>query len=60
VQHFRSELVADLLHRLPGSIHMVAAQSGHFVQFDQPELVVDAVRTVVEAIRQSQRRPRLG
>jgi pimeloyl-ACP methyl ester carboxylesterase len=55
-------LVADLLRRLPGSIHTVAARSGHFVQFDQPELVIDAVRAVVEAVHraQRQRRPRLG
>jgi hypothetical protein len=30
---------------------VVAAESGHYVQLDQPELVVEAVRQVVEAVR---------
>jgi pimeloyl-ACP methyl ester carboxylesterase len=30
---------------------MIARQSGHVVQVDQPEIVVDAIRTVVETTR---------
>jgi pimeloyl-ACP methyl ester carboxylesterase len=29
----------------------IAAESGHYVQLQQPELVIDAVRAVVEAVR---------
>jgi pimeloyl-ACP methyl ester carboxylesterase len=29
---------------------IVAEQSGHYIQFDQPELVVDAIREVVKAV----------
>jgi pimeloyl-ACP methyl ester carboxylesterase len=35
----------------PGARLVVAAESGHYVQLDQPELVVDAIRQVVEAAR---------
>jgi pimeloyl-ACP methyl ester carboxylesterase len=31
--------------------HMVAARSGHWVQFDQPELIIAAVRELVESER---------
>jgi pimeloyl-ACP methyl ester carboxylesterase len=33
--------------------HVVASKSGHWVPFDEPELVVDAIRDVVEAVRQA-------
>jgi hypothetical protein len=33
------------------SEHVLAQQSGHFIQQDQPGLVVGAVRLVVEAAR---------
>jgi pimeloyl-ACP methyl ester carboxylesterase len=36
--------------------HLVAAKSGHWIQFDQPELVVTAIQEVVEAARRPQRR----
>jgi pimeloyl-ACP methyl ester carboxylesterase len=29
---------------------IIAEQSGHYIQFDQPELVIDAIREVVEAV----------
>jgi pimeloyl-ACP methyl ester carboxylesterase len=32
---------------------IVAETSGHYVQFDQPELVIDAIREVVEAVHTS-------
>lgn len=31
--------------------HLVAARSGHWIQLDQPELVIEAVRLVVEDVR---------
>lgn len=35
--------------------HVVSAKSGHWVQFDDPELVVETVRRLVETARQAQR-----
>lgn len=34
--------------------HIVASKSGHWVPFDEPELVVDTIREVVEASRRTQ------
>jgi len=31
--------------------HVIAEQSGHFIQLDQPDLVIDAIRDMVDAIR---------
>jgi pimeloyl-ACP methyl ester carboxylesterase len=36
------------------STHVIAYESGHFIQHDQPELVVDAILQVVAAARQAQ------
>ena len=36
---------------LPDARHAVATESSHYVQLDQPQLVVDAIREVVEAAR---------
>jgi pimeloyl-ACP methyl ester carboxylesterase len=33
--------------------HMVATNSGHWIQFDEPDLVVTAIHEVVECARQS-------
>jgi pimeloyl-ACP methyl ester carboxylesterase len=35
----------------PGSWHVVAARSGHHIQHQQPELVIDQVRNVIAAVR---------
>ena len=31
--------------------HIIAARSAHWVQFDEPELIIDAVRELVESCR---------
>jgi pimeloyl-ACP methyl ester carboxylesterase len=36
---------------LPGARHVIARESEHYIQLQQPELVIDAVRQVVEAAR---------
>jgi len=36
---------------VPNSKHVIARRSGHDIQHDQPELVVAAIRDVVEAVR---------
>lgn len=46
-QQMQSELAALSTN----SKHVIAEQSGHFVQLQQPQLVIDAVREVVEANR---------
>jgi pimeloyl-ACP methyl ester carboxylesterase len=50
LRRLRAELAAGLHRRLPGSTLTVAARSGHFIQLDEPRVVVDAVRAVVEAV----------
>lgn len=46
-QQMQSELAAQS----PRGKRIVAEQSGHYIQLDQPELVIDAIREVVEAAR---------
>jgi pimeloyl-ACP methyl ester carboxylesterase len=44
----RQELQQDLVHRSDRGKHIVATRSGHFIQRDEPELVVGAIRAVVD------------
>jgi len=44
-------LLEDLAHLVPNTRHRIAHQSGHDIHRDQPELVIEAVRQVVEAVR---------
>ena len=44
---------------VPNSRHVVAKRSGHDIQHEQPGLVVDALRDVVEGVRPATR-PRAG
>ena len=46
-----AELQAELARRSSGGRQIIAERSGHYIQFDQPDLVVDAIRQVVEATR---------
>lgn len=46
-----NDLQADLAGLSSNSQHWFAEESGHFVQNDQPELVDEAVRWVVEQVR---------
>ena len=45
------ELQDELAHLSPHGSHLIAEQSGHYVHLDQPELVVEAIRTVVDRVR---------
>jgi pimeloyl-ACP methyl ester carboxylesterase len=36
---------------VPGARHVIAAESEHYIQLQQPELVIAAVRQVVDAVR---------
>jgi pimeloyl-ACP methyl ester carboxylesterase len=42
---------AELATRVPGARHVIAIESGHFIPGDQPDLVIAAIRQVVEAVR---------
>jgi hypothetical protein len=48
------DLHRDFLTRSPKSEHVIAKNSGHYIHNDEPQLVIDAVRRVVDA---SSRRP---
>ena len=41
----------NLAALVPNSRHVIAERSGHDIQHDQPELVVKAIRDVVEGVR---------
>jgi len=43
----------ELANLLPNSRHVVARRSGHDIQLDQPDLVIRAIRNVVQAARTS-------
>ncbi len=47
-----TELQAELVVQSPQGKQVIAEKSGHYIQVDQPELVIDAVREVVDAARQ--------
>jgi pimeloyl-ACP methyl ester carboxylesterase len=49
------ELQEDLAGLVPNGRHIVAEQSGHYVHRSQPNVVVDAIRQVVEAVRDPSR-----
>lgn len=36
---------------VPGARHVIASRSGHYIQLDQPKLVIDAIRSVVKMAR---------
>jgi pimeloyl-ACP methyl ester carboxylesterase len=48
---------ARLAALVPDARYVLAAESGHYIQLDQPELVIDAIRDVVAAVRESGSRP---
>jgi pimeloyl-ACP methyl ester carboxylesterase len=50
-----SESQAALTTRSENSRQIIAEDSGHYIQVEQPTLVIDAVRTVVDAARDGSR-----
>ena len=46
-----AELQAELARRSSSGRQIIAEKSGHYIQFDQIDLVIDAIRQVVEATR---------
>ena len=45
------DLQTDLVGLSSDSTHLMAEKSGHGIIIEQPELVVEAIRQVVEAVR---------
>jgi len=45
------ELQADLARRSAKSVHLFAERSGHFIQRDRPDIVIKAIRDVVDQTR---------
>jgi hypothetical protein len=45
------DLQTDLAKRSTNSIHITAAKSSHMIPLDQPAVVVNTIRRVVEAAR---------
>jgi pimeloyl-ACP methyl ester carboxylesterase len=41
----------ELAMLAPGDRHVIANESAHYIQLDQPDLVIEAIRQVVEAVR---------
>ena len=41
----------DLAQLVPDAKHVIATESGHNIHQDQPELVIEAIRAVVDAVR---------
>jgi pimeloyl-ACP methyl ester carboxylesterase len=55
-----TRLQASMASSFPNGRQIVVEDSGHYIQFDRPEIVVDAIREVVTAWRRSPARGRLG
>ena len=47
------ELQNELASRSANSLHLTVSDTGHFIQLDQPNAVVDAIRRVVMAARET-------
>jgi pimeloyl-ACP methyl ester carboxylesterase len=50
-EQIRQELQKDLVHRSPRGKQIIATRSGHVIHHDEPELVVNAIREVIDATR---------
>jgi hypothetical protein len=47
----QKEAQAKLAEIVPGATHIADTDSGHEVHKDQPQLVIDSIRAVVDAVR---------
>ena len=46
-----SQMHEDWISKVPGAKHVVVENSGHFIQAEQPQVVIDAIRQVVDQAR---------
>jgi pimeloyl-ACP methyl ester carboxylesterase len=51
MDELHSESQAELTQRSQNAKQIIAEDSGHYIHVDQPDLVIDAIRQVVEAAR---------
>jgi pimeloyl-ACP methyl ester carboxylesterase len=51
VERLWRQLQRELAQLVPGGRLVIATQSGHDIQDEQPELVLDAIHDVVQAVR---------
>lgn len=51
VDAFGRELQRDLTGLSTRSVHLIAEKSGHMIPQDEPEIVVEAIRQIVETAR---------
>ena len=51
----QTEMQSRLAGLIPNSKHIIVEESGHFIQLDQPGMVIDVIRTVVESARRQSR-----
>jgi pimeloyl-ACP methyl ester carboxylesterase len=52
-EHLWQTLQNELAALVPNSKHVIARRSGHDIQHEQPELVINAIREVVDVVRHS-------
>ena len=50
-EELHRELQMDLAARVPGGQYELVEESGHYIQLEQPDLVIDAIADVIEAVR---------
>ena len=55
IQEGWQELQRDLASLSTNSTHIVASDSSHYIQLDQPELVIAAIKSVVQAANEQAR-----
>jgi pimeloyl-ACP methyl ester carboxylesterase len=52
-EQIRLELQKELVGRSSRGKQIIAEKSGHYIQHDQPELVIDAIRQVMEEVKEA-------
>jgi pimeloyl-ACP methyl ester carboxylesterase len=55
IEQLRQEIHSSFTRLSSHSSYIVAERSGHIVQYDEPELVLDAIRGVVDTLRAGRR-----
>lgn len=53
VEQVWQELQNELAALVPNARHVIAKKSGHYIQLQQPELVIDAIQQIVQEVRAS-------
>jgi pimeloyl-ACP methyl ester carboxylesterase len=51
LMQIQKELLIDLANQSPYGVHIISEKSGHLIQLDDPELVINSIRKVVDEAR---------